>query len=227
MELHEALSSIETIQRQMARTEKFRGYRALPTALGSLLAVVAGLLQPLVVPDPDADMRSYLLLWVGTAIVAGAISAGDAYRRHRLDGRAGGRSGGMLIKLACEQFLPCVLAGGAVTVAVAAAPVDIDWMLPGLWAVIFSLGLFASLRLLPDAMLVPAAWYLIVGCACLALGPREAGLSPLTMIVTFGIGQLMMAGILAKQPRDDDDFESTDFAASASSDDDCERGGLR
>lgn len=218
MELHEALSSIETIQRQMARTEKFRGYRALPTALGSLLAVVAGVLQPLIVPEPDADMRSYLLLWVGTAIVAGSISAGDAYRRHRRDGR----SSGVLIKLACEQFLPCVLAGGAVTVAVAAAPVDIDWMLPGLWAVIFSLGLFASLRLLPDAMLVPAAWYLIIGCTCLALGPREAGLSPLAMIITFGIGQLMMAGILAKQPRDDDEF-----APATLSDDDSERGGGR
>lgn len=206
MELHEALSSIETIQRQLARTEKFRGYRAMPTALGSLLAVVAGLVQPLVVPDPDADMRSYLLLWVGTALVAGTISAGDAYRRHRRDCLAGGRTGGALIKLACEQFLPCVLAGGAVTVAVAAAPVDIDWMLPGLWSVIFSLGLFASLRLLPEMMLVPAAWYLMVGCACLALGPREAGLSPWSMIVTFGVGQLMMAGILARQPRDDDDF---------------------
>lgn len=208
MELHEALSSLETIQRQMARTEKFRGYRALPTALGSLLAVVAGMLQPLVVPEPDADIRGYLLLWVGTAIVAGSISAGDAYRRHRRDGR----SSGILIKLACEQFLPCVLAGGAVTVAVAAAPVDIDWMLPGLWAVIFSLGLFASLRLLPEMMLVPAAWYLMVGCACLALGPREVGLSPLTMITTFGVGQLMMAGILAKQPRDDDEFAAGDFA---------------
>lgn len=218
MELHEALSSIETIQRQMARTEKFRGYRALPTALGSLLALVAGLVQPLVMPEPDADMPRYLLLWVGTAVIAGSISAGDAYRRHRRDGR----SSGVLIKLACEQFLPCVLAGGAVTVAVAAAPVDIDWMLPGLWSVIFSLGLFASLRLLPDAMVVPAAWYLIVGCTCLALGPREAGLSPMTMIVTFGIGQLMMAGILAKQPRDDDEPAPT-----FTSDDDCEPGALR
>lgn len=200
MELHEALSSIQTIQRQMARTEKFRGYGALPTALGSVLAVAAGLLQPILLPKPDENIRGYLLLWVGTAIVAGTISAGAAWRRHRQDGR----TSGILIRLACEQFLPCVLAGGAVTVAVAAAPVDIDWMLPGLWSVIFSLGLFASLRLLPDAMLVPAAWYLIVGCACLALGPHDAGLSPLTMIVTFGIGQLTMAGILARQPRDED-----------------------
>lgn len=201
MELHEALSQIDVIHRQMARTEKFRGYKALPTALGSVLALLAGLAQPILLPRPDENIPGYLLLWVGTAIVAGAISAGDAWRRHRRDGRAGG----MLIKLACEQFLPCVVAGGAVTVAVAAAPVDIDWMLPGLWAVIFSLGLFASLRLLPDAMLVPAAWYLIAGCTCLALGPREAGLSPLTMIVLFGVGQAMLAAILAKQPREEDE----------------------
>jgi hypothetical protein len=201
MELHEALSQIDVIHRQMARTEKFRGYRALPTALGSVLAVVAGLLQPVLLPRPDENIPGYLLLWVGTAIVAGAMSAGDAWRRHRRDGRASG----ILIKLACEQFLPCVVAGGAVTVAVAAAPVDIDWMLPGLWAVIFSLGLFASLRLLPDAMLVPAAWYLIAGCTCLALGPRDAGLSPLTMIVLFGVGQGMLAAILARQPREVDE----------------------
>lgn len=201
MELHEALSQIDVIHRQMARAEKFRGYGALPTALGSVLAVGAGLLQPVLVPRPAEDLRGYLLLWTGVAALAGTVSAGAAWRRHRSDARASG----MLIKLACEQFLPCVVAGAALTVAVASAPVDVAWMLPGLWAIVFSLGLFASLRLLPDSMIVPAAWYLIAGCTCLALGPKEAGLGPMTMTATFGVGQLLMAGILAKQPLEEDD----------------------
>ena len=41
-ELHEALERIAEIRHQMARTEVFRGYRALPVAFSGALAVAAG-----------------------------------------------------------------------------------------------------------------------------------------------------------------------------------------
>ena len=86
-------------------------------------------------------------------------------------------------------------------------------MLPCLWAIVFSLGLFASLRLLPGAMIVPALWYMLLGCLCLALGPTRAGFAPWTMLATFGVGQAGLAAVLAMQPREAEyDFAHVDIS---------------
>lgn len=198
MELHEALSRIEVIRRQMARTETFDGYRAVPTAVGSLLATSVAVAQPHLVPRPDLNPTHYVLLWSAAAAIVGGISAGDAWRRHR-----GRRSlSGMLTQLAFEQFAPCVVAGAALTAALVAAAPQSAWLLPGLWAVVFALGLFASLRLLPRWMFVPAAWYLASGCAVVALGPERAGTAPWTMAALFGVGQAGVAAVLANRARE-------------------------
>ena len=69
MELHDALSQISEIRRQMARTEVFRGYRAVPVAFSGVLAWAAALVQAAWIPEPTRDVRSYLMLWIGAAAV--------------------------------------------------------------------------------------------------------------------------------------------------------------
>ena len=66
--------------------------------------------------------------------------------------------------------------------------------MPGLWQLLFSLGVFASFRLLPPATVWVALFYLASGTVCLTL--REAALSPWAMGVPFGAGQLLAAAIL-------------------------------
>jgi hypothetical protein len=68
-------------------------------------------------------------------------------------------------------------------------------MLPGMWQVIFSLGVFASCRFLPRATLAAGVWYLLTGLSSLALGDNRA-LSPWGMGVPYGAGQMLVAGIL-------------------------------
>jgi predicted benzoate:H+ symporter BenE len=68
-------------------------------------------------------------------------------------------------------------------------------MLPGIWQIIFSLGVFSSLRFLPRAMAIAGGWYLLTGLTCLALGEGRA-LSPWAMGIPYGAGQMMVAGIL-------------------------------
>jgi hypothetical protein len=70
-----------------------------------------------------------------------------------------------------------------------------QWMLPGLWQVIFSLGVFSSSRFLPRATLAVGAWYLLTGLTSLTLGDSRA-LSPWWMGVPYAAGQLLVAGIL-------------------------------
>jgi ABC-type Fe3+-siderophore transport system permease subunit len=68
-------------------------------------------------------------------------------------------------------------------------------MLPGLWQVIFSLGVFSSCRFLPRPMIAAGAWYLLTGLSCIAMGGNRA-LSPWTMGISYGAGQLLVAAIL-------------------------------
>jgi len=68
-------------------------------------------------------------------------------------------------------------------------------MLPGLWAVIFSLGLFATHRLLPRAVFWVGMFYLACGAMALAGGRDGIALSPWTMGLPFVAGQLLMAAL--------------------------------
>jgi hypothetical protein len=69
-------------------------------------------------------------------------------------------------------------------------------MLPGLWEVAFSLGIFASVRFLPRPLFSVGLWYLICGLMCLGIASGPRTLSPWSMGVPFGIGQLLIAAVL-------------------------------
>ena len=79
-------------------------------------------------------------------------------------------------------------------------------MLPGLWQIVFSLGVFSSCRFLPRPMLAAGAWYLATGLACIALAGNRA-LSPWAMAVPYGVGQLLVAGVLRYSTREAEDEE--------------------
>ena len=66
-------------------------------------------------------------------------------------------------------------------------------MLPGLWQIIFGLGVFASSRLLPRAIYMVGVWYLCTGLSCLALLGPARSLSPWAMGLPFTLGQLFVA----------------------------------
>ena len=110
-----------------------------------------------------------------------------------------------MIHMAVEQFLPSVAAGALLTLLLVRSYPSVLWMLPGLWQIIFSLGVFASCRFLPRPMVAAGVWYLSAGLASIALGPGRA-FSPWTMGVAYGIGQFLVAGIMyftAEESRDD------------------------
>jgi hypothetical protein len=193
MELRDALTQISEIRLQMARTEVFRGYRALPVAFSGVLALTAAVFQMLLLRDPAQQMTGYLFLWVGTAVVSGLAAGGEMVVRSRLARSSIRRE---ITWLAVEQFLPCLAAGGLLTVVLVRSAPECLWMLPGLWQILFSLGVFASCRLLPRATFGVAVFYLASGLLTLALARGEASFSPWAMGLPFGAGQFFAAGIL-------------------------------
>ena len=98
--------------------------------------------------------------------------------------------------LAIEQFCPCLIGGALVTVVLVRAAPESLWMLPGLWQIFYSLGIFASCRLLPRPTFWVAVFYLGTGLAVLATAHGEAAFSPWAMGLPFGAGQLLAAAVL-------------------------------
>jgi hypothetical protein len=193
MELREALGQISEIRAQMSRTQSFGGFRSLTVGFSGVLGLVAAVFQANQIDRPMERVWDYVDLWSGVAvfslIVVGAElacnhSAARSSLRRRLTVRA------------VQQFVPCLVAGAAITAVIVVLSPEIAWMLPGLWAILFGLGVFASSQLLPR----PAFWigvhYLVTGTICLAIGKGEAALSPWMMAATFGLGQLLAALIL-------------------------------
>jgi hypothetical protein len=101
-----------------------------------------------------------------------------------------------MIQAAVEQFLPCVVVGMVLTVVLMRIAPQDAWMLPGLWAVLFSLGIFASCRFLPRQMFAVGAWYLAAGLVCLLVAANHHALLPWGMGISFGVGQLLVAAVL-------------------------------
>lgn len=193
MDLRDALSQIAEIRSRVAAAERFRGYRAVPVALTGALAVIAALFQPLLVPNPAEQPDRYLGLWLGTAAVATAVAGSGIWLRHR---RTADRLTKQLTWLAVGQFAPCLVAGAVVTLIVTRHAPQHAPLLPGLWQVFFSLGVFASCRLLPRAIATVGVVYLLAGAINLALASGPDALHPLAMGLPFGVGQLLTAALL-------------------------------
>ncbi len=192
-ELHEALERIAQIRHQMARTEVFRGYRALPVAFSGTLAVGAGLAQAVWLARPMEQLGSYLALWIGAAVLSGVAAGAGMIDRRRRAASAWNRE---ITRLAIDQFTPCLIAGGLLTAVIGTTASEVAWMLPGLWQILFSLGIFASCRLLPRATWAVAVFYLIAGVVTLGLARGASALSPWAMAAPFGLGQLLAAAVL-------------------------------
>jgi hypothetical protein len=193
MELREAMTQISEIRLQLARTEIFRGLRALPVAMSGLLALAAAGFQAAWVSRPAEHLSAYLTLWIGAAVVSAVAAGVEMGWRWRAATSPWARE---KTWLAVEQFLPCLAAGGLLTFVVVRVSPEVAWMLPGLWQILFSLGIFASCRLLPRAIFGVAVFYLASGLASLALARGELAFSPWAMGLPFGTGQLLAAAVL-------------------------------
>jgi hypothetical protein len=191
-DLNKALGDINNIRRQMARSTEFRGYGPATLATTSCIAILAAVAQAFKVPHPAHQPIAYLSIWAATAILSASLIGVQTYTRTQ---REHSGMADEMLHMAIEQFLPSGIAGALLTIAIARFVPNALWMLPGLWQVIFSLGVFSSCRFLPRPMMLAGAWYLLSGLTCIALADERA-LSPWAMGISFGAGQLLVATIL-------------------------------
>jgi hypothetical protein len=201
-ELRKALAEIEAIREQVARATQFRGYGPVTLAGTGALAVIAAAAQEAWVDDPTHHPAAYLALWVTTAALSLILISVETISRAR---RAHSTFAPTMLRSAGEEFLPAIVAGLMLTVVIARDSPHAVWMLPGLWQVVFSLGVFSSCRLLPRPMFSVGLWYLTSGLILLARGDGVTALSPWEMGIPFGIGQALVAAVLGFGYRETDE----------------------
>lgn len=192
-DLDKALADIVAIRSQIAAGTAFRGYGPATMAMTGAIALITAVLQSFWLDNPTANPLPFFLGWAAAAalsVIMIWIEMRARSRRHH-SGLADA-----MIHQAIEQFLPA----GAAGVVLAAllwkfAPEEL-WLLPGLWQVLTSLGIFASVHSLPRTVALAGAWYFVSGFAVVLLASQSHTLSPWTMGLPFVIGQSVMAGIL-------------------------------
>jgi len=197
-DLNKALGDINSIRRQMARSTEFRGYGPATLAGTSVLAILAAVVQAIWLPDVADRLASYLAIWISTAALSAVLIGAQMHTRSR---RIHSGMADEMIRMAVEQFVPSAGAGTLITLVLVWTASPGLWMLPGLWQIIFSLGVFSSCRFLPRPMAIAGAWYLLTGLTSIALADSRA-FSPWVMGISYGAGQMLVAGILFFQARE-------------------------
>lgn len=185
-----ALDQIEEIHRQIAKGEVYRGYRSFPVALSGLMGLVAAWLQPAGLGT--GDPIGFVLYWTSIASGAAFIGSSEIIYNYWVHEDVSGRRH---TRMVVGQFLPSLVGGIAITICFAHLNAAFVPLLPGLWAICFGVGIFASRPYLPRASGWVALFYYAAGFALLWI----ASAGPLTgwsVGGTFGAGQLLAAAVL-------------------------------
>lgn len=195
MDAKMAAGQVQAIWAQLARTACFRGYRPWTVGSTGLLGVIAACLQAVLIPVPIDNLDAYVMLWLGVAGVSVVITGLELAFSYRTNDSAWERR---LARQAVGQFVPCLVAGAAITWVITTYFWNAAELLPGLWALCFALGVFASRPYLTHEVAWIAAHYLLAGVVAISLAHTPWAFHPLVMGITFGGGQLAMAWVLAR-----------------------------
>lgn len=190
MEVSEALERIGEIHEHLAKGEMYRGYRSLPMALSGLGGVAAALLQPRFVAAGDAV--GFVGFWVVAGVVCMLVAGSEILWNYALRADATTRR---RTRLVTGLMLPCLLAGAGVTIALGRDAATVV-LLPGLWALAFSLGVFATRPYQPRASGWVGLYYMCAGIWLLAQHAAPSALSGWRVGGVFGAGQFASALVL-------------------------------
>jgi hypothetical protein len=191
-ELQRALAEIKHIRCQVARDTQFRGYGPASVAASGVLALLVAALQSHWLRN-ETDFREFATVWISTALLSVTmVTIQTMFRARRVHFGLATE----MVLAAAEQFLPALVVGTLLTAVVLGAAPRESWMLPGLWQLLFSLGVFASCRFLPRLTFAVGVWYLISGLTTLIVQAESPTLLPWSMGIPFGVGQLLVAAVL-------------------------------
>ena len=192
-ELNKALADILEIRAQIAQGTSFRGYGPTAMAATGVIGLLTAALQA-VRPDLFAGSATHFVLsWLAAAAVCAIAVRIEMQGRSR---RLHSHLADTMINQAIEQFMPAAAAALFLPLFLLRFAPDSIWLMPGLWQLLVSLGIFASVRSLPRSMALVGGWYFLSAFACLLWASTSHTMSPWMMGAPFFLGQMLMAAVL-------------------------------
>jgi hypothetical protein len=186
-----ALEQIEEIHERLARSEVYRGWRPVPVACSGLIGLAAAAWQAATATPVDA--WQFATYW--TAIGVTALVVGCAEMLWHYLARASERDRRQTRNV-IGQFLPALVAGAMATVAFVRIDPALVALLPGLWALLFGVGVLAARPFLPRASGWIGLYYFVAGIALVWTAKGVEAISPWAVGGTFGVGQMLSAIVL-------------------------------
>ena len=195
MELERALSDLAEVRDRLAQVQRFEGYSGPAAAASGALAIVAGFVQMQLAPIPrtSEELHTYVLIWMSCLGLALLLNYG-AVAMWAFKKRGGAQS---QFRSAAFLIAPSVLLGGALSVAL----VDHSayGVLPGAWFAFYTIGLFASRGVIPQATLAVTFAFAALAILFLVTPLSANALEWWVMPLGFGLGQVTIGALIWKE----------------------------
>lgn len=200
MNIPRALSDIAEIRAQLDRTETYRGFRSAAVGVSGALVLAGAWIGNYWVTDAVVEVDRFLTVWVCVAIASAVIAFVEMMIRTKVS------QSRMVTKIHWSllgQIVPSLAVGFVLTLLIAvhaleqpAAEMGMMWSLPGVWSMVYGLGLFACYKHLPGHAVGVALYFVCAGAILLAYSWSTRELAGWQMVVTFGVGQALLALVL-------------------------------
>ncbi len=185
-DVESALSDIARLRQQLAASSRFQGLAPGIVALTGCFALALGAWQQFAGDDD-------LLVWIWLAAVSAMMIGTEAIVRARRMHRS---MADRMLGATLHRFLPVAAAGAILGIVVLVRNPEHIRLLPGIWQLLMGIGVFAVLSNLPRHMVIAAVFYFAAGTLTLLLSGSPWPPTPWLMALPFGMGQLLVAGIL-------------------------------
>lgn len=189
--LTEALHSLSEIHAHLAKGEVYQGVKARQVMLSGMIGILAAIVQPRMISEGDVD--GFVWYWLLTAAVCALAGTSGAIFSYFLGDDELSRRRARIV---AGQLVPCLAAGAFLTLALLPVMDRCIGMLPGLWAMLYALGLFSTRPYLPRATGWVGLYFLVAGTLLVSLLPLTAIPSPWTIALVFAAGQFGLALVL-------------------------------
>lgn len=190
-EVGRALEQIAEIHEHLAKGEIYRGWRSVPVACSGVVGLIAAASQPVAFGGPDGGR--FTIYWVAVGAAALLVGCSEIAWHYVMRATSTERRRTAQV---LGQFLPALVAGALVTVALVRLGPEFVRLLPGMWALLFGVGIFSARPYVPRASGWVALYYWTAGLVLLWASREVNVLSPWTVGGTFGAGQLFAAAVL-------------------------------
>ncbi len=193
MRLEQALADLQCIHAHLDRAQQATCYRSASIGGSGLAALLAGAAQAWWLPVATNEPIDFFVYWSVVATGCVLLIGGEIGVRYLFHSTARLRQ---QTRESLAEFFPFVALGALLGLALAQNAPEHICMLPSVWATLFGLGVLTSRHRLPQGAVWIAGYYGLASLACIQWGTGSNALNPWTVGLTFGLGQLMTAGIL-------------------------------